>query len=160
MDDHTRQFGGPERPRQHFPDQRDYDQQYAQYEPYDQPYRPAPEPKKSGGGAGTLLLGILLALAVLAGIVLFFLWRGAAQEANQPPPPPVTVTETSTTTEEAPLIPTNILPRDSDGNVQLPSELPTAVPTEVPPEVSQGANDVQQWIDGLISDLEGQLQRQ
>ena len=162
MDDQTRQFGRPEddRPHQQFP-QRYSEPSYGQgYEPYDEPYRPdqrsyQPEPEKKSN-TGMIVLGIVAALAVLATLVLFFMWRGAAQEANQPPPPPVTVTqtETSTTTEDAPLIPRDILPRDDQGTPQLPSEIPTTIP----PEVSDGAQDAQEWLDGLLSELEGALQ--
>ncbi|WP_018297813.1 hypothetical protein [Corynebacterium lubricantis] len=176
---------GQQRPRQHFPDQSqsetryqsayqpEYETRYgsqqsnAGYEPYDEPYRPDgynsnyaydEAPRKQSGGRGPLILGILLALAVLAGIVLFFMWRSAAEEANQPPPAPVTVTQTQTetTTENAPIIPTDILPRDDQGNPQLPSD----IPTEIPPEVSNGAQDAQAWLDGLLGDIEGALQGQ
>lgn len=174
---------GNQRPRQYFPDQSQPETRYQQsynpgnetqyggyqqsagYQEYDEPYRPEDyannyeeQPRKKRGGRGATVLGILLALAILAGIVLFFLWRSAAEEANEPPPAPVTVTQTQTetTTEDAPVIPTDILPRDDNGDVQLPSD----IPTEVPPEISDGAGDAQDWLDGLLGDIEGALQGQ
>ncbi|SES21946.1 hypothetical protein CCYS_02335 [Corynebacterium cystitidis DSM 20524] len=151
----------------------DYDSGYGsgydqRYEPYEEPYRPDDqqyydpaygEPKKKTH-TGMMVLGILLALAVLAGIVMFLMWRSAAHEANEPPPPPVTVTqtETTTTTEDAPLIPTQIIPRDDQGNPQIPTEWPSDIPTTVPPEVSDGAQDAQDWLDGFLNDLESAFQ--
>lgn len=71
--------------------------QYAQpeYPPQYQQYaEPEPEPQK-GDNVAAIVMSVLFAIAAVAGVVLFFLWRGAAAEADKPP---VTVTQTQTVT--------------------------------------------------------------
>ncbi len=193
MDNQTRQFGVPEeeprrpRPKQYFPDaaeqarqqpeypQQPYrdqyqDQQYYDYGQYEQPQYtqpnppgPPPAPEERSNTLATVL-GVLLAIALAAGIVLFFLWRGASAEASKPP---VTVTntqtETITTTATTTKRPSLFGDRDSrdtrdaDREEPVPTELPDAPPVEVPEEVRDGAQDI---IDELRRGTEGLLQGQ
>lgn len=190
MDNQTRQFGVPEeeprrpRPKQYFPDpaeqarqqqpeypQQPYrDQQYYDYPQYEQPQYtqpnppgPPPAPEERSNTLATVL-GVLLAIALAAGIVLFFLWRGVSAEASKPP---VTVTntqtETITTTATTTKRPSLFGDRDSrdtrdaDREEPLPTELPEAPPVEVPDEVRESAQDI---FDELRQGAEGLLQGQ
>lgn len=188
MDNQTRQFGVPEeeprrqRPKQYFPDpaeqarqqpeypQQPYREQYYDYGQYDEPRYtqpnppgPPPVPEERSNTLATVL-GVLLAIALAAGIVLFFLWRGASAEASKPP---VTVTNTQTqtvtTTETTTKRPSLFGDRDSrdtrdtGSEEPLPTELPEAPPVEVPDEVRDGAQDI---IDELRRGTEGLLQGQ
>lgn len=170
--------GGPDRPRQYFPgeqdpnqqpaynpnyqqpsyDQSGYDQQgYGQpgYDPqgYDQPYQE--EPKRSGGSGAAILLGVLLALALIGVGVLFFMWRSAADDANKPAPEPVT--ETVVTTEEA-VTETATVTETAEPS---PAEEPTTAESETPTDSGQptdqlpSGEDVEGWLNDLFSE-EGQ----
>lgn len=123
-----------QRPKQYFPDPQHQTQYYepdAYYEP--QSYY-EPEPQRSNGLA--IGLGIALAVALCAGTVLFFLWRGAAAEANKPPVTStvtatsvVTETVTETTTKRPKLLPDR--GRGESGETLVPTEAPVEVPSEL-----------------------------
>ncbi|QYH20320.1 hypothetical protein JKI95_05355 [Corynebacterium aquatimens] len=98
MDNETRQFGSQDRPRpkQVFPEQQ-YEQQPAQpqyqqpqyqapqyEEPYYAPYTPPAQEPEERDNVPAIVFGVLFAIAAVAAIVLYFLWRGAAAEANKP----------------------------------------------------------------------------
>lgn len=180
-DDETRFFGAPqdpgpssssagERPRQYFPGEYDPNAPQQGYQQPQQPgygYQdprqdPRYEPQNSdyaasGGSGGTgaaTVLGILLGLALLAAIVLFFMWRGAADRANQPPPEPVTetvvtteeaVTETATVTETA----------EPDNDPGTGGGLPEGI--EIPTEELPSDSDIESFLNDLFS---GQGQEQ
>ncbi|RNE48927.1 hypothetical protein [Corynebacterium alimapuense] len=139
-----------QRPRQYFPGENDPNFNYQQ-SPYPQGYQPgyqqgyppgyqpgyqqgyapqppAPAPVSEGKSRSALptVFGILFGLALLAAVVLFFLWRSSADEAARLPLTPETVTNTvemtATVTEEVPVLPS-----------EIPTEIPSdIIPTEVP----------------------------
>ena len=141
-----------QRPKQYFPDPEHQTQYYepeAYYEP--QSYY-EPEPQRSNGLA--IGLGIALAIALCAGTVLFFLWRGAAAEADKPPVTS-TVTETAVTTETVTETTTKrpkLLPdrgRGESGETVAPTEPAVEVPTEL-----------RGLFDDIVSGAESALQGQ
>lgn len=170
-DDRTEYLGSTSpAPRQYMPDEDNqtayignyssgYEDRYSDPQPYDEPYRPAGyngqqfAPENAGkSNSAAIALGIIAVLMALAGVVLFFLWRGAESRANQPPPAPVTLTETETVTTGKDGFWESLFNSDKDGDgeitvpTELPSELPTAIPTEVPEDVR---DDFQSMLDDL-----------
>ena len=188
MDNQTRQFGVPEeppqrpRPKQYFPDPAEqerpryqepprYEQPRYEQPQYTQPAPPEPEPRyyeepEERSNTLAMVLGVLLAIALAAGVVFFLLWRGASAEASKPP---VTVTntqtETVTSTETTTKRPSLFGDRDRDSHVPEPtalteselSELPEAPDVQVPDEVRTGAEDL---LDELRRGADDILQNQ
>lgn len=132
-------------PPQYDPPQ--YDPQYGSY------YESA---GRQGSNIAAMVLGILLAIALVSALVLYFLWRSAAAEAEKPP---VTVTQTqtdtvttTTTTTKRPSLFGN---RDSDSEpapqepgapaAPTPTRAPAAPTLELPPEL-------QDIVDGILEE--------
>lgn len=161
--DETRFIGrqpesGQDGPRQYFPgrDGAGHQDAYQDHDfaggPYGQPgpgqppddrqqFTPRPggayefeeEPRRRGR-AGAWILGVLLVLALIAVIVLFFLWQNAAMEADREPPPPVTETSTVEQTTTVPPSPAE----DPTGEPEnpLPTNLPDINPENLPEELN------------------------
>lgn len=178
-DDQTEYMGSTSpAPRQYMPNEDnqtayignyspEYEDRYSEPQPYDEPYHPggyngqgqhdqygqqfAPDNAEKTNNT-TIVLGVIAVLVALAGVVLFFLWRGAESRANQPPPAPVTLTETETVTTGKDSFWESLFnsEKDGDGEVTLPTEIPKDLPTEIPTEVPE---DVRDDFQSMLDDL-------
>lgn len=167
------QYAEPQYAEPRYAEARYPEPRYEQQTPYEQPQyadtqytQPQyAEPARQRDNVPAIIFGVLFAIATAAGIVLFFLWRGAAAEANKPP---VTVTQTQTqtvtTTATTTKLPNIFGDRDQERGqdsqrTSTPRREPSPRLTEEAPSLEL-PQDIRDALDGLRGEAESFLQTQ
>lgn len=153
-----------QRPKQYIPDPGSPMEQTSLGQPvydppqYDPQYGPFYESEgRQGSNIAAMVLGVLLAIAIVSALVLYFLWRSAAAEAEKPP---VTVTqtqtETTTTTATTTKRPSIFGNRDSDSESapQAPVEPTPQTQPRVPAPTLELPPELQDIVDGILEEEE------